>query len=105
MDLFRTKSVEAVRADAGDDPGGAEGTGHLRKRLSVSVNGAGDAIAALFLAHWLDTRSAGEALGRAAASVFGLLRMTAEASSREILLVAAQDEYVTPTRTFDVTEV
>ena len=51
------------------------------------------------------TRSAGEALGRAAASVFGLLRLTAEARSREILLVAAQDEYVTPTRTFDVTEV
>jgi pyridoxine kinase len=74
-------------------------------RLDLSVNGAGDAIAALFLAHWLDTRSAGDALGRAAASVFGLLRMTAEAGSREILLVAAQDEYVSPTRTFDVTEV
>jgi pyridoxine kinase len=86
----------------------SEGGRHFRvrtPRLDVSVNGAGDAIAALFLAHWLDTRSAGEALGRAAASVFGLLRMTAEASSREILLVAAQDEYVTPTRTFDVTEV
>jgi pyridoxine kinase len=37
--------------------------------------------------------------------VFGLLRMTAEAGSREILLVAAQDEYTSPTRTFDVTEV
>jgi pyridoxine kinase len=69
------------------------------------VNGAGDAIAALFLAHWLDSRSAAEALGRAAASVHGLLRMTAEAGSREILLVAAQEEYVSPTRSFDVTEV
>jgi pyridoxine kinase len=74
-------------------------------RLDLSVNGAGDAIAALFLAHWLSTRSAAEALGRAAASVFGLLRMTAEAGSREVLLVAAQDEFVSPTRTFDVTEV
>jgi pyridoxine kinase len=86
----------------------SEGGRHFRvrtPRLDLSVNGAGDAIAALFLAHWLDTRSAGEALGRAAASVFGLLRMTAEARSREILLVAAQDEYVSPTRTFDVTEV
>jgi pyridoxine kinase len=86
----------------------SEGGRHFRvrtPRLDLSVNGAGDAIAALFLAHWLDTRSAGEALGRAAASVFGLLRMTAEAGSREILLVAAQDEYVSPTRTFDVTEV
>ena len=52
-----------------------------------------------------DTRSAGESLGRAAASVFGLLKRTEEAGSREILLVAAQDEYVSPTRTFDVTEV
>jgi pyridoxine kinase len=86
----------------------SEGGRHFRvrtPRLDLSVNGAGDAIAALFLAHWLDTRSAGEALGRAAASVFGLLRMTAEARSREILLIAAQDEYVSPTRSFDVTEV
>jgi pyridoxine kinase len=74
-------------------------------RLDVSVNGAGDAIAALFLAHWLDTRSAADALGRAAASVFGLLQRTEDAGSREILLVAAQDEFVTPTRTFEVDEV
>ena len=66
------------------------------------MNGAGDAIAALFLAHWLDTRSAAEALGRAAASVFGLLQRTEDAGSREILLVAAQEEFVTPTRTFEV---
>jgi len=74
-------------------------------RLGVSVNGAGDAIAALFLAHWLRTRSAAEALGSAAASVFGLLQRTEDAGSREILLVAAQDEFVSPTRTFAVDEV
>ena len=86
----------------------SEGGRHFRvrtPRLDVSVNGAGDAIAALFLAHWLDTRSAGEALGRAAASVFGLLQRTEDAGSREILLVAAQEEFVTPTRTFEVAEV
>jgi pyridoxine kinase len=97
-----------------DTPGEAvdllasEGGRHWRvrtPRLAVSVNGAGDAIAALFLAHWLETRSAGEALGRAAASVWGLLRRTDEAGSREILLVAAQDEFVSPTRTFAVDEV
>ena len=106
--------VLTTSLDAEDTPDDAvdllasEGGRHFRVRtpkLDVAVNGAGDAIAALFLAHWLDTRSAGEALGRAAASVFGLLRMTAEAGSREILLVAAQDEYVSPSRTFDVTEV
>src|SRR3954452_2590893 len=86
----------------------SEGGRHFRvrtPRLGLSVNGAGDAIAALFLAHWLETRSAGEALGRAASSVFGLLQRTEEAGSREILLVEAQDEYVSPTRTFDVSEV
>jgi len=86
----------------------SEGGRHFRvrtPRLGVSVNGAGDAIAALFLAHWLDTRSAADALGRAAASVFGLLQRTEDAGSREILLVAAQEEVVAPTRTFEVTEV
>ena len=86
----------------------SEGGRHYRVRtpkLGVSVNGAGDAVAALFLAHWLRTRSAGEALGQAAASVFGLLKATADAGSREILLVAAQDEFVSPTRTFEVEEV
>jgi len=86
----------------------SEGGRHFRvrtPRLDVSVNGAGDAIAALFLAHWLDTRSAAEALGRAASSVFGLLQRTEDAGSREILLVAAQEEFVTPTRTFEVDEV
>jgi pyridoxine kinase len=74
-------------------------------RLDVSVNGAGDAIAALFLAHWMRTGSAAEALGSAAASVFGLLQRTADAGSREILLVDAQEEFVAPTRTFPVDEV
>ncbi|MCF6746631.1 pyridoxal kinase PdxY [Blastococcus sp. KM273128] len=86
----------------------SEGGRHWRvrtPRLGVSVNGAGDAIAALFLAHWLETRSAADALGRAAASVFGLLQRTEDAGSREILLVAAQDEFVSPTRTFPVEEV
>ncbi|GAA3162723.1 pyridoxal kinase [Blastococcus jejuensis] len=86
----------------------SEGGRHYRvrtPRLDVSVNGAGDAIAALFLAHWLDTRSAGEALGRAAASVFGLLARTEAAGSREILLVDAQEEFVSPSRSFEVVEV
>jgi pyridoxine kinase len=106
--------VLTTSLDAEDTPDDAvdllasEGGRHFRVRtpkLGVSVNGAGDAIAALFLAHWLATRSAGEALGRAAASVFGLLQRTEDAGSREILLVAAQEEFVAPTRTFEVTEV
>lgn len=71
-------------------------------RLDLGVNGAGDAVAALFLVHYLRTRSAATALGLAGASVYGLLRRTAEAGSREILTVAAQDEFVSPTTTFPV---
>ncbi len=67
--------------------------------LPLSVNGAGDAIAALFLFHRL-RGGADDALAAAAASVFGVLRRTAEAGSREILTVAAQDEFVAPTRAF-----
>ena len=74
-------------------------------RLGLSVNGAGDAIAALFLVHWLTSGDVGEALGRASASVFGLLQRTELAGSREILLVAAQEELVAPTRSFPVEEV
>jgi len=64
--------------------------------LPISVNGAGDAIAALFLFHRLRSGSAREALEAAAASIHGLLRRTFEAGSRELLTVAAQEEFVAP---------
>ena len=68
--------------------------------LPISVNGAGDAIAGLFLLHTLRSRSAPAALAAAGSAIFGLLRRTAEAGSRELLTVAAQDEFVTPSRMF-----
>lgn len=68
--------------------------------LPLCVNGAGDAIAALFFYHLLASGCAREALSRAASSVFGLLKRTADAGSREILTVAAQDEFVSPSRLF-----
>ncbi len=68
--------------------------------LPVHVNGAGDAIAALFLFHRLRWGEARVALSAAASSIYGLLRRTAEAGSREILTVAAQEEFVTPSRVF-----
>jgi pyridoxine kinase len=82
----------------------SDAAGRFRVRtpkLPISVNGAGDAIAALFFAHYLRGGSAAGALSRAASSVFGVLRRTAEAGSREILLVQAQDEFVSPTQIFD----
>lgn len=74
-------------------------------KLSLSVNGAGDAIAALFFVHYARSRSASDAMSQAAASVYGLLKRTEEAGSREILTIAAQDEFVSPTYRFPAEEV
>jgi pyridoxine kinase len=71
-------------------------------RLPISVNGAGDAIAALFFAHYLRVGgSLGEALSRAASSIYGVLKKTAERGSREILLIEAQEEIVAPSIVFE----
>ena len=83
----------------------ALGAGWLRRAGRDTALNLMEGLAALFLAHWVTTGSAAEALGRAAASVHGLLRRTADAGSREILLVAAQEEFVAPSRSFDVEEV
>jgi pyridoxine kinase len=81
----------------------SDASGRFRVRtpkLPIAVNGAGDAIAALFFAHYLREGFAAEALSRAASSVFGVLARTAAAGSREILLVEAQEEIVNPGRIF-----
>jgi pyridoxine kinase len=65
-------------------------------RLDVHVNGAGDAIAGVFFVHWLRTRSVSDALSWAGSSIFGVLKQTAAAKSRELLTVAAQEEFVRP---------
>lgn len=71
-------------------------------KLNVALNGAGDAISALFFVHYLRTHCVKTALGEAAASVYGLLKKTELASSREILLVGAQEEIIAPTWRFEV---
>jgi pyridoxine kinase len=69
-------------------------------KLPLVVNGAGDAIAALFFAHYLREPNLGEALSFAVSAIFGVLAKTAENGAREIQLVAAQDEIVKPSRVF-----
>ncbi|MFM7345191.1 MAG: pyridoxal kinase PdxY [Tagaea sp.] len=73
--------------------------------LNVNVNGAGDAIAALFFVHFGRTRDAKSALENATASIWGLLKRTEEAGAREIQTVAAQDEFVNPSRRCDAVAV
>jgi len=69
-------------------------------KLPLVVNGAGDAIAALFFAHYLREPNLGEALSSAVSAIFGVLAKTAEKGAREIQLVSAQDEIVKPSRMF-----
>jgi pyridoxine kinase len=77
-----------------------DGRFHLLRAplLPLAVNGAGDAVAALFLVHCLATGSAAAALGAAGSSIFGVLRRTAELGQREIALIAGQEELVAPSR-------
>jgi pyridoxine kinase len=101
--LVTSLHTEETPADA-IDLVASEGRDRFRVRtpkLPRTVNGAGDAIAALFFAHMLRTGSTARALSAAASSVFGVLRATPATGARELALVAAQDELVEPTEMFE----
>ncbi len=68
--------------------------------ISATFTGSGDITAALFLAHYLRTRSVASALENTASAVYSVLKATADAGSAELTLVAAQDELVSPSHTF-----
>ena len=70
-------------------------------RLELVVNGAGDAIAALFFAHYLREGKIDVALSKSASAIFGVLSKTAEAGAPEIQLVTAQQEIVEPSKVFE----
>jgi len=85
----------------------SDATGRFRLRtpkLNLAVNGAGDAIAALFFAHYLRVGKLNEALSKAASAIFGVLMKTAEVGAAEIQIVAAQQEIVEPSRVFEAQE-
>jgi pyridoxine kinase len=103
----RVVLVTSVRTD--DTPADSldlvvsDGADRCRLRtplLPIDVNGAGDAIAALFFAHYLSTGAVAEAMSLAGSSIFGILDRTAEAGASEMLLIEAQDELVTPSEVF-----
>jgi pyridoxine kinase len=70
-------------------------------RLPLAANGAGDAIAALFFAHYLHCGKIDQALSSATSALFGMLAKTAEMGESEIQIIAAQQEIVDPTRVFE----
>jgi pyridoxine kinase len=70
-------------------------------RMAFSPNGAGDLVAALFLSRYLQSRSVVDALGFAASAVHGVLQATYDAHSAELLLIKAQNEFVSPLHFFE----
>ena len=57
-------------------------------------------MSALFLAHWLDKRSAPQALASAASSVYAVVAATAALNKRELALIEAQDLILRPRKVF-----
>ncbi len=68
--------------------------------LEPPRNGTGDVIAALFFGHYLSSKDARTALENAVSALYRLLELTHRAGTREIQLIAAQDEFVRPSRVF-----
>lgn len=69
-------------------------------RREATLHGAGDLFSALLLGHYLRTRELPGALERATAATFAVVERTIAASSTELRLVAAQDEFAAPRRLF-----
>jgi pyridoxine kinase len=68
--------------------------------LGDGMAGSGDVTAALFLSRYLETRSVRDSLELTAGSIFGVMNATFKAGSRELLLIASQEELVNPSHVF-----
>ncbi len=73
--------------------------------LALEVNGAGDATAALFLAHLLRGETPARALSMTASAVHAVLEETHRTGCREMRLVLAQQSIVDPPRRFEARRV
>jgi pyridoxine kinase len=103
----RVAVATSIRLD--DTPAGAldilagdeGGLWRLRTpHLPISVNGSGDLFSALFFHHWLEAHDTPEALSRAASSVHAVVKATLASGSRELSLIAAQEELTSPSQLF-----
>jgi pyridoxine kinase len=72
-------------------------------RLPINPPGAGDLTSAVFLANLLAGHDLPTALARTTSSVFAVMERTAAARSREMQIVASQNELAEPALQFEVT--
>jgi pyridoxine kinase len=70
-------------------------------QLPQTFTGSGDVTAATFLASLLDTWDVPQALAHTAAVIYGLLEVTAASGRVELALIAAQDEFIRPSHSFE----
>jgi pyridoxine kinase len=70
-------------------------------RLPRSFTGSGDVTAATFLVTMLRTWDLAAALAHTAAVIYGLLAVTTSVDRAELALIAAQDELVRPSHSFE----
>lgn len=109
--LVLVTSLTRKEADPGhiemlaDDRDGAWLVSTPRLPLDPPPNGSGDAVAALFLAHYLKAFDPAEALEQAAAAIYAIFQTTRRMGTRELQLIAAQDEFVNPSQRFTATRV
>jgi pyridoxine kinase len=101
--------VVATSLQLDDTPAGAldilagDDAGFWRVRtpnLPISVNGSGDLFAALFFHHWLETHDTRDALSRATSSVHAIVKATLDSGLRELSLIAAHEEFSSPSQLF-----
>ncbi len=73
--------------------------------LDPPRNGTGDAIAALFYGHYLKSGSVPSALSLSMSALYALLEITHQLGTREIQLIAAQNEYETPSHVYEAEKI
>ena len=73
--------------------------------VPITLNGTGDAFTALFLGSWLKTRRLDATLEHAVAAMYALVDATYATGSRELELIAAQDQLLAPARRFPAVRV
>ena len=104
-----TRIVVTTSLHLDDTPAGAldvlagDEAGFWRVRtpnLPISVNGSGDLFAALFFHHWLEAHDTRDALSRATSSVHAIVKATLDSGLRELSLIAAQEEFTSPSQLF-----
>ncbi len=71
--------------------------------LERDFTGSGDLTTAMFLTHWLKTGNLADTLSTTASIVYSILEKTTTSGERELQLVAAQENVVTPEHSFRAT--